>query len=182
MVWQLTGEKCSYRRKTCTIATLSTPNLTWNALAVTPEIAWLFFASDKCYCTVRDRILLHGIIDCLLLILKVCAIYCVSHVQLILLCNLKNTEWSLGSIELYPLNILWKVLSNTHWIFFWQYWSILIEYSLESIEQYPSNILWTVLSNVHWIFCGQYCAMSIVCWQFCVISVYCGQYCAISIV
>jgi hypothetical protein len=66
-----------------------------------------------------------------------------------LLCNLKNIEWCVDIIEQYPLNILWTVLSNIHWILCKQYWAITIEYAVGSIEQYPSNILWTVLRNIY---------------------------------
>jgi hypothetical protein len=50
--------------------------------------------------------------------------------------NKKNIEYSVDSIEQYPLNILWIVSSKV------------FEYSVENIEQYPSAILWTVLRNV----------------------------------
>jgi len=103
--------------------------------------------------------LLHGVIDRLLLILKVCAMYCVSLVQL-----------------------LFIVQSQKHWMICRRYWAISIQYSVDSIEQYPLNILWTVLSSIHWMFCGQYCAVSIVCWQYCAIFIFCWQYCPISIV
>ena len=74
--------------------------------------------------------LLHGVIDRLLLTLKVCAMCCVSLVQL-----------------------LFIVQSQKHWMICSWYWAISIQYSVDSIEQYPLNILWTVLSsplNVLW--------------------------------
>jgi hypothetical protein len=105
VVWKLTGENCSYRRKACTIATLSTTNSTWNALTVTPVTAWLRVASDDSvtvqyvmgyYCTV---------------LLSVCfwywrwTQYFVSvKCDCFLLCVVKT------------LNCLWTVLSNIDWI------------------------------------------------------------------
>ena len=80
--------------------------------------------------------LLHGVIGRPLIVLKVCAMYCVRRVHLFLIWNLKINEWSVDSIEQYPLNILRTVSSKV------------FEYSVENIEQYPSAILWTVLRNV----------------------------------
>jgi hypothetical protein len=88
---------------------------------------------------------------------------------------------TVNSIERYPLNILWTVLRDIHWIFCGQYWAISIEYSVDSIERYPLNILWTVLSDIRWIFCGQYCLLSIICLQYCAVSIDSAYYCAISI-
>jgi hypothetical protein len=66
-----------YRRKACTITTLSITNSTWNALAVTPVTAWFCVARDD-----GDGMVLHGIIDRLHLVSKVCAINFVTKMQM----------------------------------------------------------------------------------------------------
>jgi hypothetical protein len=49
-------------------------------------------------------------------------------------------EYFVDSIEQYPLNILWTLLSSIHRICWGQCWTIFIEYSVDSIEQHPSYV------------------------------------------
>ena len=70
--------------------------------------------------------LLHGVIDRLLIILKVCAMYCVSQVSCFFILQ-----------------------SQKQLMFCGQFSEKSFEYCVDNIEQHPLNILFTVLSNVH---------------------------------
>ena len=91
---------------------------------------------------------MHGIIDCLLLIFKVCAIYCANQMRLLFIVHCKkNTEWSVDSrpTEQYPLNIQWTVLSNVGCVF-GVFRNI---HLLLTVLRYVHCTVWSILRYVH---------------------------------